>query len=92
MNQNAKHARDRATFSLRFGMLCEPLAKQLKDQGFVLEHSEHWERRAKAISELRVLGLLTGSEAHKAEKRFMARIRIDVRIAHRIKPHKRATK
>lgn len=68
------------SFSIRFGIMSDPLASQFKSQGFDLKNPKHWERRAKAISELRVLGILTDSEARKAEKRFMARIKSDVRL------------
>lgn len=67
------------TFTVRFGMLCPPLRDQLDEQGMILKDAKHWERRAKAISELRVLGIISEAECRKAEKRFMARIRHNVR-------------
>lgn len=73
MNEN------RAMFTVRFGMLCPPLQAQLAEQGLVLKDAKHWERRAKAVSELKVLGIISETECRKAERRLMALIQPNVR-------------
>jgi hypothetical protein len=67
-------------FSLRFGLISEKLSIQLRQQGLHLANARRWERRARAISELRVLSILTDAEARKAEKRFMQRIQKDITL------------
>lgn len=67
-------------FSLHFGLLSDKIAVQLIQQGLRLANARHWERRAQAISELRVLGILTDSETRKAEQRFMQRIMKDISV------------
>lgn len=69
-----------STFTIRIGMLSPPLQTQLAEQGMVLKDAKHWERRVKAIAELRVLGIITDAESRKAEKRFVDKLRCDVRL------------
>lgn len=68
------------TLQLRFGITCPKCSEQIKEQGLKLKHgtSKHWYRRMVALCELRVIGILTDGEAHKASRRFMDKIKEDI--------------
>ena len=63
-------------FSLAFGALCDPIEKQLREQGLELVSPSNAQELARAITLLAIRGCLTISEVQKACKRLMKCIRV----------------
>ena len=65
-------------FGVHFGALCDPIEKQLTDQGQRFEKREYakviqaW---ADSITRLLINDILSESEAHRAHKRLMKKLK-----------------
>lgn len=64
------------SIGLHFGLLCEPLAKQLADQGHAIpkRNGVILQKFADAISLLAVHGMLSDAEKDRVRKRLLQRI------------------
>jgi hypothetical protein len=62
--------------ALYFGALCEPIAKQLSEQGHVVtkKNGRILQEFADSITMLKLHGFLTEAETHRARQRFLKRI------------------
>lgn len=64
------------TITIEFGALCDPIKKQLQDQGVSeMTGIDLLQSRADAISQLHIAGLLSDSEARRARNRLMKNLR-----------------
>lgn len=63
-------------FAISMGAFADPILKQITDQGYEAKASliAAWQQDADAVCRLRVRGVLTDTEAHKANKRLFAAI------------------
>ncbi len=71
---SAKKAMEKAeTIGLHFGAMCDPIKKQLAEQGFtqVPRMLERWQLAADAVVRLSIAGLLSQKEADNARKRLV---------------------
>jgi len=61
---------------LHFGALCQPIGKQLIEQGYSLseEKSERFQKIANAIIMLKIHGIIPSSVVLNAEKKLMKQI------------------
>lgn len=59
-------------FEISMGVFADPILKQITDQGYEAKAGliAQWQQDADAICRLRIRGVLTDIEAHKANKRL----------------------
>lgn len=64
------------TIGLHFGALCDPIKKQLAEQGFGQEPKvlTRWQEAADAVTRLSIMGVLAPSEVHKARQRLVKQV------------------
>jgi hypothetical protein len=65
---------DKETIKLHFGALCEPLSRQLIDQGVALNDDGRFQNIADAITMLHLHRIISDSVTHKAQQKLMKQI------------------
>ena len=71
--------KNKTTLALHFGALCQPLAKQFRDQGIRMNigirgSATIWQKDADAITSLAVRQLLSDSAARNARQKLLKKI------------------
>jgi hypothetical protein len=63
-------------FAISMGAFADPILKQITSQGYEAKASliASWQGDSDAVCRLRIRGVLTDTEAHKANKRLFAAI------------------
>ena len=64
------------TIGLHFGALCDPIAKQLEEQGVVISENDgkHFQKIADAITLLKLHRILPDSTVSKSQQKLMKQI------------------
>lgn len=57
-----------------FGAVCDPIDKQLREQGHPLKTASVFQKDADALTRLAVRGLLTDAQVRQARKKLLRRI------------------
>jgi len=75
---------DSEKLSITFGSMCEPIAKQLAQQGRTIpaDKLDHIQMDADAIARLVVRGIITEASARRARQKVFLRIKKEATIRH----------
>ncbi len=68
---------NKAVLGIHFGALADPLAKQLKSQGFLFDKKKvtHFEKLKECMTHLRFADILNDSDFRKAETKLYNKIK-----------------